>query len=327
MGVGEQFVTGRPFTIQADFELGERARDFAVTGGGDVVIARGEVPAAIPDPVFSSALAQAAPGRFLLRHEGRFRLLAENGARITYHCEAACHWDELVLFLMGSGLGAIAYQRGLLPLHASAVAKGDRVFAFCGESGAGKSTLAAALAGSHAAFFSDDILLVDPTPGPRGVMCHAGQKDMKLWRDAFDLVAAERGDPVVAAAVGGANRDKHFAGPERLSAYKSGLLEQIWFLETSGGAAGAAGVGAEGTIAEPLPGERVGLVLANLYSPVLASTQVTRATLYRMVAAIVPRIGFLRYTRPHSRSDFARQVALVARRIERDRGEQGQAPA
>jgi hypothetical protein len=60
------------------------------------------------------------------------------------------------------GLMGVAYQRGLLPLHASAVVSGDTCFAFCGESGTGKSTLAVMLARAGYPLLCDDLVIVHP---------------------------------------------------------------------------------------------------------------------------------------------------------------------
>jgi hypothetical protein len=69
------------------------------------------------------------------------------------------HVDEHVLrlYLLGPALGVLLQQRGLLVLHASAVAIGERVVAFVGESGWGKSTTAAALERRGHTVVADDV--------------------------------------------------------------------------------------------------------------------------------------------------------------------------
>ena len=51
----------------------------------------------------------------------------------------------LRLSLLGSAMGCILHQRGLIPLHISAVAINGRAWGFTAPSGTGKSTLAALL--------------------------------------------------------------------------------------------------------------------------------------------------------------------------------------
>ena len=68
-------------------------------------------------------------------------------------------------FLGGPALGVLLTQRGLVPLHASAVALGDGAVAFAGRPRASKSTLAAALHARGHALVSDDILAVSVEDG------------------------------------------------------------------------------------------------------------------------------------------------------------------
>lgn len=91
----------------------------------------------------------------------------------------------LRLFLFGSMMGLICHQRGLLPLHASAVAIGDKAIAFCGPPGMGKSTLAAFCVDQGARLVADDVLVVGVDSDNR-VMANPGMPKIKLWRDAIE---------------------------------------------------------------------------------------------------------------------------------------------
>lgn len=92
---------------------------------------------------------------------------------------------EIRLFLLGSAWGALCYQRGLLPLHASVVQVGDHATAFCGSTGSGKSSLAAWLMARGYGLVSDDLCRLDLLPeGPASV--HPAAMRLKLWRDALE---------------------------------------------------------------------------------------------------------------------------------------------
>lgn len=113
------------------------------------------------------------------------------------------------------------YQRGMLPLHASAVLFGDALVAICGESGDGKSTLAAMLIERGGQLLADDMLVVTREPpfcaaGPgAGAMKLSGLSLSQLGRAADGLERANRveekfilpvetvgfGQPVIAALV------------------------------------------------------------------------------------------------------------------------------
>ena len=134
---------------------------------------------------------------------------------------------DVRLFLLGSVWGALALQRGLLPLHASAVGRGRTVHAFTGPPGAGKSTLAAALAARGYPLFTDDML----DPGPRFVR-DAGevlprQSGPEAVPDASVLTGAVPGTPV-RAGVGKAVRR-----PCRWSPHIAGRLRTLHCLSYS----------------------------------------------------------------------------------------------
>ena len=92
------------------------------------------------------------------------------------------------LYLLGSAIGAILHQRGLLPLHACALEFNGKAVAFLGRSGAGKSTLAAWLSRNGGRLLSDDVCVVRSDNGR--FMTSAGIPRLRLWRDALEA----RGD-------------------------------------------------------------------------------------------------------------------------------------
>lgn len=91
---------------------------------------------------------------------------------------------DLRLFALGSAMGALLYQRGIIPLHASAVAIPQGAWAFTGASGAGKSTLASWL-GTHMGLplVTDDVMAAHPHG--ESFQFHAGPARTKLWADAL----------------------------------------------------------------------------------------------------------------------------------------------
>jgi hypothetical protein len=91
---------------------------------------------------------------------------------------------SLELYLLGSAIGALCQQRGLLPLHASAVQVGGACVAFTGRSGAGKSTMAASLAELGYPLVCDDVCVVSAGPGG-DVLVSAADPRVKLWADGL----------------------------------------------------------------------------------------------------------------------------------------------
>lgn len=113
----------------------------------------------------------------------RYRI--EGGDTITVDADPDASLRNLRLFLLGSAMGALLHQRAILPLHANAIAAGDRAIAFAGRSGAGKSTLADAFHADGYALLSDDICAVVPDADGR-FLAQPGIPRMRLWRDALE---------------------------------------------------------------------------------------------------------------------------------------------
>ena len=116
-------------------------------------------------------------GRFLLR----------GGEEILIDLAPSSDQGEARAFLLGALFGALCHQRGITPLHASAIDVADGCVAFVGSSGAGKSTLVAALARRGHQVISDDecFLQLDSN----GVMqAWPGVSGIRLWEDARDAL-------------------------------------------------------------------------------------------------------------------------------------------
>lgn len=121
---------------------------------------------------------------------GRFRI--DGGREIVIDPHPAASERNVRLFLLGSAMGVLLHQRGLLPLHANAIEIGGRAAAFLGHSGAGKSTLAAAFHDAGYRILSDDVCVV--LRNKRGFMAQPGIPRLRLWRDAVERSGRTAGD-------------------------------------------------------------------------------------------------------------------------------------
>lgn len=90
---------------------------------------------------------------------------------------------DIRVFLLGTVLAILCFQRGLLPLHASAIDIGGRALLLSGASGAGKSTLAAALSAQGYRLLSDDLCALDVREGRPPMVLPAFPR-VRLWRDS-----------------------------------------------------------------------------------------------------------------------------------------------
>ena len=88
------------------------------------------------------------------------------------------------LYLLGSAMGLLLHQRGLLPLHANAVEVDGRAIAFMGPSGSGKSTLAAWFHDHGYHVVADDVCVIRfLNEGP--FVC-PGLPRLRLWKEALE---------------------------------------------------------------------------------------------------------------------------------------------
>jgi hypothetical protein len=141
------------------------------------------VPARLPGGAEAWSGLQVAGPTALLTIADVARFLIDDGREIVVDPDPGVSPRTLRLFLLGSALGVLCHQRGLLPLHANAVVAGRGAFAFAGPSGAGKSTLAAALQARGHRLLADDVCMVD-VDGVGAALAWPGIPRLKLWADA-----------------------------------------------------------------------------------------------------------------------------------------------
>ena len=145
-----------------------------------------EAPVAGPGPHLTE-------GGLLLVIDGVARYFVKDGSEIIIEPEPRVPDANLRLFLLGSAMGALLHQRGLLPLHANAVEVGGRAFAFMGESGAGKSTLAAWFHDHGFRVIADDVCVVG-FAGDDRPQVRPGLSRLRLWRDTLDATGRDAAD-------------------------------------------------------------------------------------------------------------------------------------
>jgi hypothetical protein len=99
--------------------------------------------------------------------------------------------EKLRLFLLGSAMGALLYQRGLFPLHGSAIETPWGAMIFVGVQGAGKSTLAAQFHRKGYRLLSDDVCAVAAMP--EGLQILPALAQFRLCADAYERLSPSQG--------------------------------------------------------------------------------------------------------------------------------------
>jgi hypothetical protein len=159
--------------------------------GADVVVREGRVEAGSLAPLAAgrSFAVEGDSIRYAIDGAGRF--LVRGGEEIVVEPAPGVEAAALRLILLGPVLALLLRQRGLLVLHASAVALAGRAVAFLGASGRGKSTTAGALLSRGHRLVADDVtaVLLDGDT-PRAL---PGFPQLKLWPEAAESLEGALG--------------------------------------------------------------------------------------------------------------------------------------
>jgi hypothetical protein len=158
----------------------------AVNKPADIVIRIGAVDRVRPESAAGDGQTWVCRDEACFHYSGTGTFRVTQGREVVVEPAAGAQDGELRLILLGPVLAVLLHQRGLLVLHASAVAltrSGVRqAVGFMGDKGAGKSTTAAALHARGHALIADDLVAIDlagPVP-----QVWPGFPHLKLWPEA-----------------------------------------------------------------------------------------------------------------------------------------------
>jgi hypothetical protein len=174
-------------------------------------------------------------GRGVLEHSGEGWLIKIQGVadfevirgrQIRVWPSAGATQKDIEIFLFGLAWATLCHQRGLLPLHASAIITKGGITAFAGRSGAGKSTTAALMSSLGYELVADDILPIsfnrEAAPGAWPYL-----RRLKL-----------QGGPIVQLALTPSelvseklDNEKYFVCPKNVADDRWNRLDRIYLLE------------------------------------------------------------------------------------------------
>jgi hypothetical protein len=149
------------------------------------------------------------------------------GQQIRVWPVAGAKQKDIEIFLFGPAWATLCHQRGILPLHASAiVTEMGGVMAFAGPSGVGKSTTAALLNSLGYQLVTDDILPVrfdqNAIPGAWPYL-----RRLKLHREPIAELAFTSRETVSEAL----DKEKYFVYPKHAADDQWSRLERVYLLE------------------------------------------------------------------------------------------------
>lgn len=194
-------------SIGSEIELPELTAS-APSGEPDVTIRCVDLSA--PQDNSEEVQVDEAGASFSVQNVARYRVA--EGCSIFVDSKPNAPQRNIRLFLLGSAMGLLLHQRGILPLHANTIEIGGCGYAFMGPSGAGKSTLAAAFHDRGYRVVADDVCAI--RFNEVGIpVAHGGAPRMRLWEDA--LVATGRSTADYQISYAGDEKFRKFDVPTR----------------------------------------------------------------------------------------------------------------
>jgi hypothetical protein len=156
----------------------------------DVTIRLGRVPKKLTNVVRSEIDYQASPEEFLLDIEEVAKYFITDGTKILIERYPEGDDDSIILYLLGSAMGALLHQRGMLPLHGSAIEFNGKSIVFTGPSGIGKSTIAGTFHKHNYCILADDVCVLAFNHEGSPVVL-PGYPYLKLWSDSAQILGQD----------------------------------------------------------------------------------------------------------------------------------------
>lgn len=268
----------------------------------DVRIELGPVPEHLEHASGAFEGYEVGNGEVLLSIPGVARYLALAGERLVIEPAAGAEPAALRLFLLGSALGALLHQRGMVPLHASAIEYDGGCVAFVGPSGSGKSTTATLLARRGYRMCSDDVMVVTLSPTGEAI-AEPSAPVVKLWPASLALSGFEE----AAAPFEWQGFEKH-----RITAsasFTSGRLplRRIYALSWQDPPLSAA------EVTENKAFDAILTIMKNVYRPILVEALEREGALMRFATRLWPGVGVFEFRRHKDLAAIEAQIDNLER--------------
>ena len=182
-----RFYRAYGLTIASDISLPEL--EPTAPAAADVLINVGPIDLPKPSPELGTDF-RFEPDRQYLAWQAVGAFLISDACRIDVEPAPGID-DALIAFpLLGPVMALLLHQRGLLILHASAIAVGRKSVIFMGDKGAGKSTTAGAMIRAGHQLLTDDVVALDMRRSGEAMIV-PGFPQLKLAADAAAAIALD----------------------------------------------------------------------------------------------------------------------------------------
>lgn len=143
--------------IKSELEIPELCISSNKGNKYDVNISFGSVPRFIHQSIFTSTWWQISNSEFYMYIEDVGHYYVTNGKSIIIEPDAGGDMEYIKVFLLGSALGLLMFQRNIIAIHGGTIEINGQGIILTGQSGAGKSTLNSAFRKQGYSFLSDDV--------------------------------------------------------------------------------------------------------------------------------------------------------------------------
>jgi len=174
-------------SVQSEMEMPGLVKDETrLEVPADVEIQLGAVPNQLQEATTGEGLTYQLNRReFRMELANIVKYYVHDGTNIIVEFGEDADPATVRLFLLGSAMGALLHQRGMLPIHASSIVTPNGAVLFAGPSGAGKSTIAAAFRRRGYKLLADDISVI--TLGDDDIpIVMPSYPQQKLWADTLE---------------------------------------------------------------------------------------------------------------------------------------------
>jgi len=245
----------------------------------------------------------AAPdGGFVMRVPGICDYWVRGGSEIAISPAEGAELTSVRLYLVGSALGMVFHQRGILVLHGATVLRRGGATIFVGASGEGKSTIAASLGREGYAILGDDTMPLW-LRADGGFDVWPGSRMFKLWSDTIGALGEA---PDGLESVG--ERLEKFLFPNNAQAPDAPTpIDEIILLDASG----------EGNrvAMEPLIGlEALRIISQNTCRPEYVPLLGRNAEHFQLCSRLADRVSVVRLRRPWELDRLGETLALLQAR-------------
>lgn len=270
----------------------------------DLRVMIGKVPKEIEAAIESRANYQAGKNQLLFHIKNVGSYYIKNGNQILITPDPNGEIKGIRLFLLGSAMGAVLYQRGIFPIHGSAVVVNELCFIITGNQGAGKSTLASAFKNKGYWVLTDDIAAV--SFDKEGVpWVYPSYPQQKLWKDSLELMGSKVAS--LSSIYGRLDKyavtiqDQFCQTPKRLTGIyelKKGHCQNPWLRKLSGM-------------------DKLAVLINNSYRFGFIRGLDLKEPIFRDAVLLIKQISVSRITRPEGLFSVKDQLTLIENDLKR----------